>query len=228
MKSLVVLFILVAVIATSDAHAEIVLSSDFNNHTSIDGATQFTGIQWVYDGISTPSPTIDYFESGFVELDGAPENAHRLGIQPAYANDNIFFFVLFTPLSDLTISNLTFDYQLLNADGTNATVALPNAAVINGGVHDFTTGGVGPVIGDSSFGLDPRGSDDPSTNSGSVVVNFFDTHLNGGQPYGFRFGIAPGGMDYGNRIAIDNLTYHRNGVVQAEDRTLDQVKALYR
>ena len=214
-------------VMASMGSAEIVLTSDFDGHTSVDGATEFTGINWTVNGLSMPSSTIDYFEGGFVEMSGAAENADRLAVQPDLSEEYWFFFVLITPEADVTIDFITFDYQLLNADGTHATEARPFAAVLNGGIHDFSTGGVGPLIGNSGFGLEPVGSDDPATNSGSRLVDISGTLLYAGEDYGFRFGCGPGGIEDGHRVAIDNLTYH-TGTVAVEGKTWSEVKGLFR
>jgi len=201
---------------TTVGSAAVVLSSNFDGHTSTDGATSFTGIGWTVDGISTPSSTISYFEEGYVELDGAPENADRLAVQPDLTGEFWFFFIEFTVFTDMTIDFITLDYQFLNADGTNATEPHPDGAVLNGGIHDFSTGGVGPIIGGSGFGL-PLGTDDPADNSGSVLVEITGTYLYAGQNYGIRLGVAPGAIADGHRFAIDNLTYHTGAVTAVDE-----------
>jgi hypothetical protein len=113
-----------------------VLSSNFNNHGSPDGASVFTGIVWSISGISDPGNAIPLSPDAQVQTSGSPDNLDRLAV--AWNIDTQGPWYIDIPLevevSSLTLSSFQFDYRFINGGGSNQVNPHPGSGVFTASI----------------------------------------------------------------------------------------------
>lgn len=199
--------VLAFTLAVAHAHADVILTSDFNAHGSTDGATSFTGISWSTNGVSDPGSSIALSASATVQTAGATENPDRLAVDRNIDTAGPWTIdIAFTATTDgLTLEDLIFDYEFISGGGTNQVAAHPDSGIVDVSILDASLSSL------STIQVGPLGTSDASSNSGTgIVADFADVALANGSDYTLRFTVSSN-ADSGNNMAVDNFVL--NGAI---------------
>ncbi|WP_411846864.1 sulfatase-like hydrolase/transferase [Roseibacillus persicicus] len=183
-----------------------VLSSDFNGHGSVDGAGQFTGIIWQTDGVSTPSSTLTLSVDAEVQTDGASANVNRIAVDRNIDKQGPWSVDIgFTASQNLTLSDLTFDYEFISGAGNLQGNAHPGSGIVTVSLLD---GSASTTL--TTVTLPALGAETAANNSGTgIVADFPDYNLTTGSSYVLRFHVTSS-VTLGNNFSFDNLSLNKS------------------
>ena len=185
-----------------------ILSSDFNVQTSVQGTNEFTGIVWLSDAAISPVNSVyvsDKNNDAIVQRNGASANTSRLAVSHNIDSAGPVAFivgVLIDSSHDVSLSSLSFDYQFINGNGLDQTLAHPDSGIFTFGITDASTG---MTLGVASVG--PLGTSSVISNSGSATITLGTpaTLLHDGAYY---LGLqVSSNATLGNNIAVDNFNF---------------------
>ncbi|MCO6044660.1 LamG domain-containing protein [Aeoliella sp. ICT_H6.2] len=179
-----------------------VLSSNFDAHGSIDGATEFTGITWTTNGVSDPGSTIALSSPATVQTGGAAANLDRLAVAQNIDTAGPWNIDLtFDATSPgIQLDYLQFDYQFISGGGANQLGAHPDSGIVDVSILDS---GLNEL---SAVQIGPLGTADAASNVGvGIVADFPNVSLTSGSTYTLRFNVSSNATS-GNNFALDNLS----------------------
>ncbi|WP_425399017.1 PEP-CTERM sorting domain-containing protein [Aeoliella sp.] len=201
-RCLALAFLLFTFVLSQDATAITILSSNFDAHGSTDGATEFTGINWTTNGVTSPGSTIALSAGATVQTSGAAQNADRLAVARNIDTAGPWNIDLTFDATQpgIQLSNLKFDYQFISGGGANQLGAHPNSGIVDVSILDA---GLSPI---STVQIGPLGTVDAASNVGTgIVADFPDVSLTNGATYTLRFAVSSDATS-GNNFALDNLS----------------------
>ncbi len=179
-----------------------ILFSDFNAHGSRDGATSFSGISWLTNGVNEKGITTSLSPGASVQQSGARQNKDRLAVDRNIDREGPWTWaVAFTPtVEELELETLTFDYQFISNGGVNQNHSHPDSGVVKVSILDINFSTL------STVEIGPLGTSESSSNFGTgLVADFPDVTLTKGKTYILWF-TASSQSSVGNNMSIDNLS----------------------
>ena len=188
------------------AHAENsttpILSSNFDAHGSLDGATSFSGLSWLTNGVYIPVSRFSLSPGAFVQQSGTDQNNDRLAVERNIDTDGPWTISIpfVSTTEGLVLTDLTFDYQFISSGGVNQLNAHPDSGLVD------------VIIVDTNFvtltevQLGPLGTNDRDSDLGaSIIADFDDAELVNGAMYILGFSVGSDST-VGNNMSIDNLS----------------------
>ncbi|MBK1832722.1 hypothetical protein [Roseibacillus ishigakijimensis] len=197
---------------TGAASGASIFSSSFDAHGSADGATSFSGLTWVTNGVTIASDTLA-LSAGEVQTSGAPENADRLAVARNIDTAGPWSIeIAFSTVTSTVVADFTFDYQFISGGGANQGAPHPGSGVVNVALLD----GAGAVTL-SEVTLPALGDETAASNSGTgIVADLPDFALVAGTDYVLRFTVSSEATS-GNNFALDTVSL--NSLVIPEPST---------